>query len=167
MAAIRSACGSTAFIASRRANPVIVEPCTSRARACIGCKLCSWACPYGAREYDYDAGVMKKCTLCIDKIYNENLDAVDRVPACVATCPTSARHFGDLGDPNSDISKLVRDRGGYDLMPEMGYLPTNKYLPPRPRRTDATLVGAAPELTSVPEESAGGFLGWVDRLLSS
>src|SRR5215471_11799785 len=131
MAAIRSACGSTAFIASRRANPVIVEPCTSRARACIGCKLCSWACPYGAREYDYDAGVMKKCTLCIDKIYNENLDAVDRVPACVATCPTSARHFGDLGDPNSDISKLVRDRGGYDLMPEMGYLPTNKYLAPR------------------------------------
>src|SRR5690606_35546585 len=41
---------------------------------CIGCKLCSWACPYGAREYDYDAGVMKKCTLCIDRIYNENLD---------------------------------------------------------------------------------------------
>ena len=37
---------------------------------CIGCKLCSWACPYGAREYDYDVGVMKKCTLCIDKIYN-------------------------------------------------------------------------------------------------
>ena len=41
---------------------------------CIGCKLCSWACPYGAREYDYDAGVMKKCTLCIDRIYNENLE---------------------------------------------------------------------------------------------
>ena len=47
---------------------------------CIGCKLCSWACPYGAREYDEDAGVMKKCTLCIDRIYNENLDAADRVP---------------------------------------------------------------------------------------
>ena len=38
---------------------------------CIGCKLCSWACPYGAREYDADEGVMKKCTLCIDRIYNE------------------------------------------------------------------------------------------------
>ena len=40
---------------------------------CIGCKLCSWACPYGAREFDEDDGVMKKCTLCIDRIYNENL----------------------------------------------------------------------------------------------
>ena len=66
---------------------------------CIGCKLCSWACPYGAREFDDDVGVMKKCTLCIDRIYNETFDAADRVPACVATCPVSARHFGDLGDP--------------------------------------------------------------------
>ena len=80
---------------------------------CIGCKLCSWACPYGAPEYDYDVGVMKKCTLCIDKIYNETLDEADRVPACVATCPVSARHFGDLGDPESDISKLVAERAGF------------------------------------------------------
>ena len=35
---------------------------------CIGCKVCSWACPYGARECDQDVGVMKKCTLCIDRI---------------------------------------------------------------------------------------------------
>src|SRR3546814_8183703 len=41
---------------------------------CIGCKLCSWACPYGAREYSPVEGVMKKCTLCVDRIYNENLD---------------------------------------------------------------------------------------------
>jgi Fe-S-cluster-containing dehydrogenase component len=45
---------------------VLVNPDT-----CIGCKLCSWACPYGAREYDHDDGVMKKCTLCVDRIYNE------------------------------------------------------------------------------------------------
>ena len=42
---------------------------------------------------------MKKCTLCIDQIYNENLARADRVPACVATCPTKARHFGDFADP--------------------------------------------------------------------
>ncbi|MCH9671706.1 MAG: 4Fe-4S dicluster domain-containing protein, partial [Gammaproteobacteria bacterium] len=63
---------------------------------CIGCKLCSWACPYGAREYDEPTGVMKKCTLCVDRIYNETLDEADRVPACVSTCPANARHFGDL-----------------------------------------------------------------------
>ena len=100
---------------------------------CIGCKLCSWACPYGAREYDVFEGVMKKCTLCVDRIYNENLDEEDLVPACVLACPTGARHFGYLGDPQSDVSRLVRERHGRDLMPEMGYSPTNKYLPQRPK----------------------------------
>jgi Fe-S-cluster-containing dehydrogenase component len=128
---------------------------------CIGCKLCAWACPYGARELDTDVGVMKKCTLCIDRIYNENLPEEDRVPACVAACPTGARHFGDLGDPDSAVSQLVEERGGVDLMPELGYRPTNKYLPPRNRQATAP---AAPDLQPVAAE--GGFLGWVDRLLS-
>ena len=111
---------------------VLVDPDT-----CIGCKLCSWACPYGAREYDYGHGVMKKCTLCVDRIYNEHLPEEDRIPACVRACPTGARHFGDLGDPASAVSQLVAERGGFDLLPEFGYKPVNKYLPPRPRR-DAT-----------------------------
>ena len=132
---------------------------------CIGCKLCSWSCPYGAREFDQDAGVMKKCTLCIDRIYNETFAPEDRQPACVATCPASARHFGDLGDPTSDVSRLVAERGGYDLMPEMGYAPTNKYLPPRPRQQSTGCTGAPAELArAVP--APGGLLGWLDRLLS-
>lgn len=131
---------------------------------CIGCKLCSWACPYGAREYDPDEGVMKKCTLCIDRIYNDTLPEADRQPACVITCPSRARHFGDLGDPNSDVSRLVRERGGYDLMPEQGTKPVNKYLPPRPRKVEAATIGAKASLD--PASGATGFLGWVDKMLS-
>ncbi len=118
----------------KRAEDGIVLINTDR---CIGCKLCSWACPYGAREFDDDAGVMKKCTLCIDRIYNENLPKDERKPVCVSTCPANARHFGDLGDCNSDISKLVAKRDGYALMPEQGYKPVNRYLPPRVMKTTA------------------------------
>jgi len=132
---------------------------------CIGCKLCSWACPYGAREYDEDEGVMKKCTLCIDRIYNKNMDEVDRIPACVSTCPASARHFGDLGDPDSAVSKLVAERQGYDLMAEMGYKPTNKYLPPRPRRNKADTGGMPSELPVTPGNE-NPILRWIDRALS-
>src|SRR5207245_8642748 len=106
-----------------------------RGALCIGCNLCSWACPYGAREFDADRGVMKNCTLCVDRIYDENLPEADRIPACVAACPTSARHFGDLGDASSAVSKLVAERGGCDPMPEMGYRPVSKYLPPRSMRS--------------------------------
>ncbi len=132
--------------------------------ACIGCKLCSWACPYGAREFDEDDGVMKKCTLCIDRIYNENLPEDARVPACVSTCPSGARHFGDLGDPESEVSKLVIDRGGYDLMPEQGCAPTNKYLPPRLRPTEQT----EPKRLQPQIEGDGpeGLMKWVDKMLS-
>ena len=128
---------------------------------CMGCGLCAWACPYGARELDALAGVMKKCTLCVDRIYNENLPEEDRVPACVRTCPAGARHFGDFADPDSNVSKLVAERGGIDLMPEMGTKPVNKYLPPRPKDvpSDAALNGQNTE--------PKGFLAWLDKALEA
>ena len=128
---------------------------------CIGCGLCAWACPYGAREMDPIENVMKKCTLCIDRIYNENMPPEDRQPACVRTCPANARHFGDLGDPDSKVSKMVESRGGVDLMPEMGTRPVNKYLPPRPKSGPQTIE----DKPLAPANAEGGLLGWVDRLL--
>lgn len=129
--------------------------------ACIGCGLCAWACPYGAREMDPVAHVMKKCTLCVDRIYNTTLPEDDRIPACVRTCPAGARHFGDLGDPDSAVSRLVEERGGHDLMPEQGTRPVNKYLPPRPR-------DQGPDLAPLPvvAEEPRGFLAWLDRSLA-
>ncbi len=129
---------------------------------CIGCGLCSWACPYGAREMDPTGGVMKKCTLCVDRIYNEHIPEVQRQPACVNACPANARHFGDLANPETAVSKLVAERGGMDLMPEMGYRPTNKYLPPRPRRKGDAAKPVALESLDAP----GGLLGWLDKVLS-
>lgn len=140
---------------------VLVNPDT-----CIGCKLCSWACPYGAREYDYDDGVMKKCTLCVDRIYNQTIPEEDRVPACVRACPTGARAFGDLGDPNSEVSQLVVEREGFNLLEEFGYKPVNKYLPPRVNSVEA----AAPTPTEEPARPDGSALeklfAWVDRAMS-
>ena len=129
---------------------------------CIGCKLCSWACPYGAREYSEVEGVMKKCTLCVDRIYNDKLDEVDRHPACVQACPTKARHFGDLGDPTSKVSLLVADRGGVALMPDLDYKPVNRYLPPRPRRSGDASVDESP----APADAGNLAARWLNRILN-
>lgn len=98
---------------------------------CMGCNYCAWACPYGARELDRESGTMKKCTLCVDRIYDEALPERERQPACVLACPAHARYFGDLEDPESDVSRMVRERRGFGLMPELDYNPVNQYLPPR------------------------------------
>ena len=98
---------------------------------CIGCKYCSWACPYGMREFDEYQKVMKKCTLCVDRIYDQALPESERKPACVLACPTSARLFGDVHDENSEASVAIRERAGYQLMPEWGTKPANHYLPRR------------------------------------
>ena len=49
-------------------------------------------------------------------------------------CPTNARLFGDVHDPDSDVSVAIREEGGYPLMPEWGTQPANHYLPRRKTR---------------------------------
>jgi Fe-S-cluster-containing dehydrogenase component len=111
---------------------------------CIGCKYCEAACPYGARTFvdaikpyvakfgfnpyeklmyaKHQAGVVEKCTFCADRV------AQGEQPACVTTCPTYARHFGDLSDPNSEVSKMIAQRPSVQLMPELGTNPSVYYL---------------------------------------
>jgi sulfite dehydrogenase (quinone) subunit SoeB len=98
---------------------------------CIGCKYCAWACPYGVRELDDKRQVMTKCTLCVDRIADKALPEAERKPACVMACPTNARLFGDVHDPDSEVSRAIAERGGYALMPELGTQPANHYLPRR------------------------------------
>jgi Fe-S-cluster-containing dehydrogenase component len=99
------------------------------AEKCMGCNYCAWACPYGARELDESRQVMTKCTLCVDRIYDTRLPEADRKPACVKACPTSARLFGDIHDPESEVATAIRERNGYALMPEWNTQPANHYLP--------------------------------------
>jgi Fe-S-cluster-containing dehydrogenase component len=107
---------------------------------------------------------MKKCTLCVDRIYNETIPEAQRQPACVIACPTGARHYGDLGDPESKVSQLVAARGGYALMPELGYKPVNRYLPPRER--PAPNPNPPAEAAPTAMDLKNPLLRWLDRALS-
>jgi Fe-S-cluster-containing dehydrogenase component len=83
---------------------------------------------------DDERKVMSKCTLCVDRIHDQDLPVAERKPACVLACPPNARLFGDVHDPDSEVSVAIRERGGYALMPEWNTRPANHYLPRR--RTD-------------------------------
>ncbi len=126
---------------------------------CMGCNYCAWACPYGARELDTDEGVMRKCTLCVDRIYDQALPEEERQPACVLACPAHARHFGDFDDPASTVSIMSLARGGQGLMDSLGYKPVNRYLPPR----DAVQLDVA-KVSAVPLRAR--LAQWVNRIVS-
>lgn len=88
---------------------------------CIGCKACVASCPYDARFIHPD-GYADKCTFCIHRV-EKGLD-----PACVSVCPTHCMYFGDLDDPNSQVSRLLASRKNHSLMPEAGTQPRIFYL---------------------------------------
>ena len=77
-----------------------------------------------ARSERHPEGVVMKCNFCKDRL------AEGKLPACVANCATNARTFGDLDDPNSNVSRLIKERGGFTLHPEAGTSPNVYYLAP-------------------------------------
>ena len=123
---------------------------------CIGCRYCEVACPYQARSFNWKAfdgpnpavpkwgqpevarrprGVVEKCAFCYQRIdrglslgLQPGIDD-DATPACVVACPTGARVFGDLNDPESNVSKLLRSHSSYRLREDLGTEPRVYYLP--------------------------------------
>lgn len=127
---------------------------------CIGCASCVVACPYQARtivhekEYYYDGrataqelqrpheerlGVANKCTFCVERL-DDGIAAgltpgkdMDATPACAASCIAGALKFGDYDDPESDVSRLVRDNASFQMHAELETNPRVRYLYEVPR----------------------------------
>ena len=91
---------------------------------CNGCQACASACPYDVIRFDPQEGYAKKCTLCSHRI-DQGLE-----PFCASQCVWGAIHFGDIGDPTSEVSQLVDFRHGYTIESEKGTQPSNYYLAP-------------------------------------
>ncbi len=111
---------------------------------CIGCRACIIACPYEARQFIWEVnnyyenqsstpyeklkhkkfqkGTVAKCVLCKERVEN-NLE-----PACVHTCIAGARIYGDLDNPESEISKIIAERGATCIIPEFGTRPSVYYV---------------------------------------
>ncbi len=111
----------------RKDGIVLVDP-----NKCILCGSCIAACPYAARQVDLLTKTIDKCTFCAHR--------VDRglLPACVETCPAHVRIFGDLDDPNSEVSRIVRRYKAVPGTPHgpvrsteafVFYLPSSDYKP--------------------------------------
>ena len=111
---------------------------------CIGCRYCEAACPYHARRFNFGnpsipseelnpdmgylsnrpryMGVMEKCTFCLHRT------RVGRYPACMEVCPTGARKFGELNDPDSEVRKIIEKERVYVLKEELGTIPKFYYV---------------------------------------
>jgi tetrathionate reductase subunit B len=89
---------------------------------CIGCKSCMAMCPYDSRYSHPVKKIAQKCDFCKHRV-SKGIE-----PSCVNTCPARARIFGDLNNPNSEISKLLSTTAAHSLKPELGTEPKVFYI---------------------------------------
>lgn len=121
---------------------VILDPKKADNKAIVG------SCPYGAIAWNEQSGIAQKCNGCAHM-----LDAGETTSRCAECCPNQALFFGDLDDPNSEISKFIAEKGGEleELKPEYGCSPVARYLNlPKPficgevlRGEDGSCLGGA------------------------
>lgn len=109
-AACMEACPALAYERDRVSGAVLI-----RQELCIGCRYCSWACPYGAPRFEPEHGVMGKCTFCEHRI------AEGQKPACAALCPTGALDYAEL--PESELSAEIEGVPRTGLDPSIRILP--------------------------------------------
>ncbi|HUT84098.1 MAG TPA: 4Fe-4S dicluster domain-containing protein [Thermodesulfobacteriota bacterium] len=89
---------------------------------CIGCRYCMAACPYGVRYINPIKNIAQKCEFCL------HLVEKGIQPSCVAACPNNARVFGNLKDPDSEVSKLLALNPFQVVKPEMNTEPRVFYI---------------------------------------
>lgn len=93
---------------------------------CIGCKMCILACPYEARYYNEERRAIDKCNFC----YDTRLSKGEKLTACANICPTGARMFGDISDPDNVVFKMVHqiEKQVWVLREEAGTKPNVFYM---------------------------------------
>ena len=121
-------CPAAAYDRDEKTGAVLLDP-----EKCIGCRYCSWVCPYDAPKFDDTRGVMTKCTFCkhrVDKAPAGATPGVDPeyTPVCVSSCIANAMHFGDLDDPRSNVSKLREEHQPGVLLEELRLKPSLFYI---------------------------------------
>jgi DMSO reductase iron-sulfur subunit len=107
--------------------------------SCIGCRYCTWACPYDSPQFDAASGVVKKCTFCDHRL------AERKEPACVALCPTGALQVADLQESTGAVS--VPGFPQTDAEPAIRFL-TMRREPPYPKSTSPPSSTSVEDLRS-------------------
>jgi len=95
---------------------------------CDGCQACIEACPYNIIQFNDQNGIAEKCNFCAHRL-EQDLD-----PFCLVCCEGQAIFFGDLNDPNSEVSRKIAERETFQLKLDEGTEPSVYYCRMKPRR---------------------------------